>query len=178
MFERPKPPEKCQRALLQLHFACKLPCRMVLYPTCRLAVHCLQIAQLPALQRLKLDRCSYSAASMECLSALSGSLTRLESFQLELPPSLSALTGLRHLDVEADELDDVGEFDSTLACLRHLTCLGLSAARWMACRPLCAACRSCACFISFPAARRPCSRCRRGARGCSIWNSLPPMPTF
>ena len=60
-----------------------------------------QVAQLPRLQRLLLDQCDYSPDSLSSqLSALSGSLTRLEVSEMELPSqeALAALTRLQHLD--------------------------------------------------------------------------------
>lgn len=69
----------------------------------------LQGGQLPALQRLRPERCSFSAGSMDGLSSLSGSLTYLRVAHGPLTPSLSALTGLRHLDLGKAELAEGGQ---------------------------------------------------------------------
>lgn len=85
-----------------------------------------QVTQLPALQRLSLEHCFYSAASMEGLSALSGSLTRLKACcEAALPPSLSALTRMQHLDLLTRQ-DDTDQVNAALARLQQLTCLILN----------------------------------------------------
>jgi len=86
---------------------------------------CLQFAQLPQLQRLKLFACDYSAHSLSRFSALSGSLTRLDVQHFGLPtPSLAALTRLQHLRYCPDDLGIAAEAIAyALPHLTGLTCL-------------------------------------------------------
>lgn len=79
----------------------------LLLPQLALPPHCLcarlQFAQLLRLQRLKLEDCWYSANSLSPLSALAGSLTRLDvcgSYEAlaNLPAELSVLSQLQHLE--------------------------------------------------------------------------------
>ena len=80
-----------------------------------------QFAQLPRLQRLRLDGCRYSAESMQQLSSLGGSLTRLDTASVDVPAAaLSALTRLQHLDWYGTDSTAV---EDALQHLPGLTCL-------------------------------------------------------
>ncbi len=99
------------------------PCSFVLPTACspfsRRSPACLQFAQLPQLQRLRLYQCGFSANSLSQLSTLSGSLTRLERLCGNLStPTLAALTGLRNL---AYMPAPSGTCAAAVAALPHLT---------------------------------------------------------
>lgn len=81
-----------------------------------------QLTMLPNLQHLKLVA-GYSPASLEALSALSGSLTRLEVSTGSLPPSLSALTRLQQLELICWRDGPTAMLDGALQALTQLTCL-------------------------------------------------------
>jgi hypothetical protein len=81
----------------------------------------LQFVRLPRLHRLRLESCSYSTGSMSRLSALSGSLTRLEIEDVVNPVAeagLAALTRLQHL-MCALVLEEAGQ--AVAAAVHHLT---------------------------------------------------------
>lgn len=83
----------------------------------------MQLAQLPQLQRLLLDECSYSADSLSRLAALGGSLTRLDLADMVGPTtgeSLAALSRLEHLQYAIDlGIEEAGE--AVGLALPHLT---------------------------------------------------------
>ena len=84
----------------------------------------MQLAQLPRLQRLKLCECGYSADSLSPLSALAGSLTRLEVSGTWLPAaSLAALTRLQQLHFDICRWPAVLATAAALPHLTGLTCL-------------------------------------------------------
>lgn len=85
------------------------------------------MSQLPNLQRLDLSASDmagacFSAASLGALSALGGSLTRLRTEEAAVPPSLSTLTRLLHLELDEWQGGSAG-IDSVLQSLTQLTCL-------------------------------------------------------
>lgn len=84
----------------------------------------LQVAHLPRLASLSLDGCGYSAANLNVLSRLSGSLTHLDIKSGWIPGSLSALTQLRDLRLwDSDTREDDAALSSVLPCFSQLTCL-------------------------------------------------------
>lgn len=95
----------------------------------------LQVLQLPGLQQLGLESCSYTADSTAQLWLLGSSLTRLEVFGFDNPDPLPALTQLRHLSLQDCDPPEQhgGWLDTALEQLQQLTCLvsaagGLAAA--------------------------------------------------
>lgn len=69
----------------------------------------LQVARLPRLASLRMDNCDYSAASLDALSRLAGSLTHLDISYAPIPGSLFALSQLQSLrlwDCDTPEGDD------------------------------------------------------------------------
>lgn len=92
------------------------------------------VRRLPQLQRLQLRECNYSAESMQQLSALSGSLTRLATYNVELfASSLPVLTRLQHFSCL---LEYQGHGDAICNALQHLT--GLTClVSWLAWRDPC-----------------------------------------
>lgn len=85
--------------------------------------HALQVTQLPNLQRLAFVQCRYTSDSMGSLSALSGSLTRLQMKESAVPPSLGRLTRLRHLQLEECRSCRLHAVNGALQGLTQLTCL-------------------------------------------------------
>ncbi|PRW21009.1 small GTP-binding [Chlorella sorokiniana] len=86
-----------------------------------------QFARLPQLQRLKLDCCSYSPDSQSKLSALGGSLTRLQVHDMEPPGQdcLATLTRLQHLECDMVVPEAHEAVAAALPHLTGLTCLAL-----------------------------------------------------
>lgn len=94
----------------------------------------LQITQLPQLQRLQLADCGFPAASLAQLSALSGSLTRLDSVRslLTTPAGLGALTRLQHLRCVVEDGATMVAVEAALPALTGLTCLvGAGGRGWL-----------------------------------------------
>ena len=92
--------------------------------------HAPQVTQLPNLQRLAFVECRYTADSMGSLSALSGSLTRLQVEESVVSPSLGTLTGLHHLQLEEYRSDSLHAVNGALQALTQLTCL-VSGLAWL-----------------------------------------------
>lgn len=94
----------------------------------------MQITQLPQLQRLQLADCGFPAASLAQLSALSGSLTRLDSVRslLTTPAGLGALTRLQHLRCVVEDGATMVAVEAALPALTGLTCLvGAGGRGWL-----------------------------------------------
>ena len=85
----------------------------------------MQVTQLPRLQRLRLEYSRYSSDSLSQLSALAGSLTRLDMLQVKYIPAagVAALTRLQHLKWSVHDEADVQSLAGTLLHLTGLTCL-------------------------------------------------------
>ena len=102
------------------------------HPPCLLLTHgaklpsiCVQLTQLPRLERLRLEYCSFVSESLSHLSALAGSLTRLETLLVRDIPTagLAALTRLQHLRWSVHDGAAVQSVAGALPHLTGLTCL-------------------------------------------------------
>ncbi len=87
-----------------------------------------QIVQLTGLRALALDHCPYTAGSLEQLSALAPSLTKLRLTSCNLPPSLGSLTALQSLILDSVpwlHAEYSAQLDAALWQMRQLTALVL-----------------------------------------------------
>lgn len=95
----------------------------------------MQITQLPQLQRLQLRDCFFPSEGLSQLSALAGSLTRLDAVRANLAADgLAALSRLQHLHCVAEERETVQAVEAALPLLPGLTCLvsgGIGREAWV-----------------------------------------------